>query len=69
MSKLDSLKIGVSPLTNKIFAGYIKGNSWTSKINVTEQVIKAVMEHMHKAQCDYECVHGTLKFEEKAVER
>ena len=64
MSKLETLKIAVSPLTNGIYAGYVKGNSWTSKVNVTHQAIKAVMEHLIEAQCDYECSLGVLSFKQ-----
>lgn len=60
MSRLDGLKIAVSPLTNEIYAGYVKGDRWTSKVNVTDQVIKAVIEHLKEAQCDYQCSLGVL---------
>jgi len=60
MSKLSEIKVAVSPLSNTIFAGYVKGDRWTSKVDVTDQVIKAVMEHLSVAQCDYEGKLGVL---------
>jgi hypothetical protein len=60
MSKLETLKMSVSPLTSEIYAGYVKGDHWISKVNVTDQVIKAIIEHLKEAQCDYGCSLGTL---------
>lgn len=46
------MKIGVSPITNKIYAGNTRKDKsgmelWTKKEDVTDQTIKAVFEHMY----------------------
>lgn len=46
---LKDLTIGVSPLTNRIYAGYANKknkNLFTSKVDVTDQVIRALKEHL-----------------------
>lgn len=57
---LENLKIWVSPMTHIVYAGYARGNSVTSKIDITEQVISAVAEHLDLEQCRYEMGAGTL---------
>lgn len=49
MGKLDELIVGVSPLTGKIYAGYVSKRdprAFTSKVDVTDQVLSAVSTHM-----------------------
>jgi hypothetical protein len=64
---LENLRIWVSPITNKIYAGYINKDGVTArqKVDVTEQVLSAVAEHIDQEQCVYEFAAGTLKFERK----
>jgi hypothetical protein len=47
------VKIGTSPITNKIYAGNTRKDKtglelWTKKEDITEQAIKAVFEHMYQ---------------------
>ena len=48
MKKLSELKIWVSALTNEIYAGYRRknGRGITQKVNITGEVMAAVMAHM-----------------------
>ena len=41
------IKVGVSPITNQIFVGYVnkKGNAWTTKQDATTDILFAVAEH------------------------
>ena len=41
------IKVGVSPITNQIFVGYVnkKGNTWTTKQDATADILFAVAEH------------------------
>lgn len=41
------IKVGVSPITNQIFVGYVnkKGDTWTKKQDATTEILFAVAEH------------------------
>ena len=67
---LENLKVWCSPLTSTIYAGYINkdGRTVKSKIDVTQQVIDAVMQHMDVTKEEYECEAGELIFKPKAIE-
>jgi len=43
----QNLKLGVSPLTNTVFAGRVnkKGDMWLDKVNVTEQFLSCVLTY------------------------
>jgi len=43
----ENLKLGVSPLTNTVFAGHTnkKGNMWMKKVDVTGQFLSCVLEY------------------------
>ena len=50
---LPNLQVSVSPLSNRIFAGYsraVKGKpglmNWTRKQDVTQQAVDAVLRHL-----------------------
>ena len=45
-----NIRIGVSPITNQIFAGYVnkKGDTWTTKQDVTTEIMFAVAIHCIK---------------------
>lgn len=46
---LQDLTIGVSPITGKIYIGYVSKNDphlFTSKVEVTDKVIGAMADHM-----------------------
>lgn len=44
---VKQIRFGVSPITNQIFAGYVnkKGDTWTTKQDVTTDVLFAVAQH------------------------
>nr|WP_092074973.1 hypothetical protein [Dendrosporobacter quercicolus]NSL49602.1 hypothetical protein [Dendrosporobacter quercicolus DSM 1736]SDN24496.1 hypothetical protein SAMN04488502_11558 [Dendrosporobacter quercicolus] len=62
--KLDELKLWVSPLTNKIYAGFTdkSGTTATSKVEITEMAVSTVMQHLDLEQAGYECEAGRLEF-------
>ena len=41
------IKVGISPITNQIFVGYVnkKGDTWTTKQDMTTEILFAVAEH------------------------
>ena len=41
------IKVGVSPITNQIFVGYVnkKGDIWTTKQDATTEILFTVAEH------------------------
>lgn len=41
------IKVGVSPITNQIFVGYVnkKGDTWTTKQDMTTEILFAVAQH------------------------
>ena len=41
------IKVGVSPITNQIFVGYVnkKGDTWTTKQDATTEILFAVAQH------------------------
>lgn len=43
----ENLKLGVSPLTNRVFAGRVnkKGDMWTQKVDVTEQFLGCCLQY------------------------
>lgn len=43
----ENLKLGVSPLTDTVFAGRLnkKGNMWQQKVDVTEQFLGCVIQY------------------------
>lgn len=43
----ENLKLGVSPITNNVFAGRLnkKGTMWTQKVDVTEQFLNCVLQY------------------------
>ena len=45
---LKGLRISPSPLTNRIYAGYVNkaGDSWTSKVDVTGDACASVAQHV-----------------------
>jgi hypothetical protein len=53
MDDLPNLRVAISPLSNRIFAGYsraVKGKpglmNWTRKQDVTKEAIDAVIRHL-----------------------
>ena len=65
--KLENIKVFACPLNQKIYVGYLgKGqdNFSTEKVAVTDQVLRAVMEHMDRDKTPREttCAAGTLKW-------
>lgn len=70
MGKLESLVVGVSPLTNRIYAGYKRKNeqSFSSKVDVTDSAIGAVAEHLRNEEIKnedfggYQFESGTLRW-------
>ncbi|NJJ38563.1 hypothetical protein HCB82_05150 [Paenibacillus sp. 7028] len=65
---VEKLQVWCSPLTGTIYAGYTKNGSATQKLDVTSQVINAVMQHMDVTKEEYECAAGDLVFKPKAIE-
>jgi len=64
--KLEGIKVFACDLTGKIYAGYrnkLQGFS-TDKIEVTGQVLLAVMMHLDqdKTPLEISCSNGTLKW-------
>lgn len=47
---MKEIKLGVSPLTNEIYAGYVnkQSNLWTEKQEVTMQALMCVIQHCLK---------------------
>lgn len=47
---MKEIKLGVSPLTNEIYAGYVnkKGDLWTEKQDVTIPALVCVAQHCLK---------------------
>lgn len=43
---LDNLKLAVSGLTNRIYAGYVSKNNqtWTQKVDVTEMFVEVMVD-------------------------
>lgn len=66
--KIENIKVWCSSLTGTIYAGYTKNGVATKKIDVTKQVVNAVMQHMHVSDTNYECTAGELVFVPKAIE-
>lgn len=62
MPKLDNLQIWISPLTNKIYAGYTNGDVATSKVDITQKAIDAVGTHMFKTGFTFKSEYGHLVF-------
>ncbi len=46
----EKLKLGVSPLTNTVFAGRVnkEGNMWIDKVDVTEQFLSCCCDYFEK---------------------
>ncbi len=46
MKKVDNIRLGVSPITDKIFAGFLNetGNKWLDKKDVTQDFLKVVID-------------------------
>lgn len=65
---LEKLKIWCSPVTGTIYAGYEKNGAATQKVEVTKQVVDAVIQHMDVTNRDYECVAGELMFKKNTVD-
>ena len=44
---VKQIKVGVSPITNQIFVGYVnkKGDTWTTKQHATTEILFAVAQH------------------------
>lgn len=42
---LDKIKIGCSPLSGKIYVGYVMGQNWSQKVDRTDEAINAVIDH------------------------
>ena len=42
---LENIKIGCSPLSGNIYAGYVRGNTWTKQVDRTKEVLSAAIEH------------------------
>jgi hypothetical protein len=65
--KATEIKIGVSPLTNTIYAGKTntKGTEWTEKCIVTEQVLSAVAQYMDGSFTEIDFPSGTLTWKQK----
>lgn len=44
---VKQIKVGVSPITNQIFVGYVnkKGDTWTIKQDATTEILFAVAQH------------------------
>lgn len=62
---LTNLKIWSSPITNTIYAGYTNkdGTEAKVKIDVTDQIRRAVMQHFHQSAGQYwTCPVGELRF-------
>ncbi|HHF7110140.1 TPA: hypothetical protein ACPQZB_000816 [Haemophilus influenzae] len=45
--KAKQIRVGVSPITNQIFVGYVnkKGDTWTTKQDATTEILFAVAQH------------------------
>lgn len=70
MNDLPNLQVAMSPLSNRIFAGYsraVKNKpgllNWTRKQDVTKQAIDAVIRHLldGKDSMEWEFVNDTDK--------
>lgn len=61
------VEILCSAITGKIYAAKVdsKGNI-KEKVDVTQQVINAAMQHMDVTKTEYECEAGDLVFKPKA---
>jgi hypothetical protein len=62
--RLNKLIISTSPITGAIYAGYSNdgGKTFSTKIEVTKQVVDAVSMHMDLTEKQYECAAGELIF-------
>ncbi|GGH46076.1 hypothetical protein GCM10008014_08500 [Paenibacillus silvae] len=67
--KLNKLIISTSPITGSIFAGYSNdgGKTYSTKVEVTKQVVDAVCAHMDITGEEYVCAAGELIFKSKLV--
>lgn len=67
---LEKLIISTSPVTGAIYAGFSSdgGKTFRDKIDVTQQVMSAVMMHMDMKRVDYECDAGDLIFKPNEVQ-
>lgn len=66
---LENLVISTSPLTGRIYAGYLSkdGKKFRDKIDITEQVYPAISHHLDKQGIVVISEAGTLKFEKTEV--
>lgn len=66
---MSTLKLGISPLTYKIYAGHVlKNGLWgANKIDVTDIAVRCVAEHLlfkeEKLVFEYEGIEYELKVE------
>jgi hypothetical protein len=46
----ENLKLGVSPITNTVFAGRVnkKGDMWIDKVDITKQFLACVVDYFSK---------------------
>jgi len=66
---MAKLRVGVSPITNTIFAGRLNKDEtmWTGeKHDITDEAVMAVVEYIKKDKVIYE--RGGKKYEMKEVE-
>ena len=61
------VKVWCSPVTGRIYTGYVQGNQAHTKTEVTKEVIDAVMQHMDMMKIDYYCAAGDLVFKHKDI--
>lgn len=68
---LDRLLISTSGITGNIYIGTSRdgGITFSEKRDMTQQVINAVMAHMHITGEGYECQAGELIFKAKEAEQ
>ncbi|MEK4141784.1 hypothetical protein NST48_12595 [Paenibacillus sp. FSL M7-0547] len=59
---LVNLKVWCSPVTGIIYAGFENNGVASKKVEVTKQVVDAVIHHMDVTNRDYECAAGDLIF-------
>jgi hypothetical protein len=65
---MSEFKVGVSPLTNKIYAGTVlKNGMWGKKHDVTDSAVSAVAQHLLKAEELFQFSIGGETFQLKVV--
>lgn len=63
------IEILCSGITGKIYAAKVDSKkNIKEKVDVTQQVINAVMQHMEVTKLDYECMAGELIFKPKGID-